>query len=117
MLPENAHELCTNKLFISLTRYSDFKNVVVSEFETREELIQVRNDKNIYFMTFHFRRFSAVRLFRSIVVGNLQNIVELNTVTEVFQIISQYMTITLLLFLRFLENRIYVRMIRIVLAC
>lgn len=41
MLPENAHELCSGRLFISLTRYKDFKNVVVSQFETRDELIQV----------------------------------------------------------------------------
>lgn len=41
MLPQNAHELCTDRLFISLTRYKDFKNVVVSEFNTRDELIQV----------------------------------------------------------------------------
>ncbi|KAI6176419.1 Phospholipase, patatin family [Aphelenchoides bicaudatus] len=40
MLPVNAHELCSGRLFISLTRYRDFKNVVVSQFETRDELIQ-----------------------------------------------------------------------------
>ncbi|KAI6216581.1 PNPLA domain-containing protein [Aphelenchoides fujianensis] len=40
MLPPNAHELCSGRLFISLTRYRDFKNVVVSEFKTRDELIQ-----------------------------------------------------------------------------
>lgn len=40
-LPMDAHKICTNRLFISLTRASDFKNVVVSEYATREELIQV----------------------------------------------------------------------------
>ncbi|KAI6187596.1 PNPLA domain-containing protein [Aphelenchoides besseyi] len=40
MLPPNAHELCSGRLFISLTRYRDFKNIVVSEFKTRDELIQ-----------------------------------------------------------------------------
>jgi len=40
-LPENAHELATGKLFISLTRVCDGKNVIVSEYASREELIQV----------------------------------------------------------------------------
>lgn len=41
ILPENAHILCSGRLFISLTRACDYKNVIVSEFETRDELIQV----------------------------------------------------------------------------
>lgn len=40
VLPENAHEIATGKLFISLTRVSDRKNVVVSEYDSKEELIQ-----------------------------------------------------------------------------
>lgn len=40
-LPPNAHELCTNKLAISLTRYRDGENVIIEEFDSREELIQV----------------------------------------------------------------------------
>lgn len=47
ILPDNAHILCTGRLFISLTRARDYKNVVVSEFETRDELIQV-----IFFFNF-----------------------------------------------------------------
>ncbi|XP_056373354.1 patatin-like phospholipase domain-containing protein 2 [Hyla sarda] len=39
-LPENAHELASGKLCISLTRVSDGENVLVSEFATKEELIQ-----------------------------------------------------------------------------
>uniref|UniRef100_A0A915AVN0 triacylglycerol lipase n=1 Tax=Parascaris univalens TaxID=6257 RepID=A0A915AVN0_PARUN len=39
-LPVNAHELCTGRLQISLTRERDRKNVIVSEFKTKEELIQ-----------------------------------------------------------------------------
>lgn len=40
-LPENAHELCTGRLAISLTRYKDGENVIIEEFDSREELIQV----------------------------------------------------------------------------
>ncbi|XP_041113184.1 patatin-like phospholipase domain-containing protein 2 isoform X2 [Polyodon spathula] len=39
-LPENAHELATGRLCISLTRVSDGENVLVSEFSSKEELIQ-----------------------------------------------------------------------------
>ncbi|MEE6477566.1 hypothetical protein FKM82_011553 [Ascaphus truei] len=39
-LPENAHELATEKLCVSLTRVSDAENVLVSEFNSKEELIQ-----------------------------------------------------------------------------
>ena len=41
-LPDNAHELATGRLFISLTRVTDRKNVVVSEYDSKEELIQVQ---------------------------------------------------------------------------
>lgn len=40
LLPENAHKLCSGRLFISLTRVSDGKNVLMSEFESRDQLIQ-----------------------------------------------------------------------------
>ncbi|KAM4676790.1 patatin-like phospholipase domain-containing protein 2 [Discoglossus pictus] len=39
-LPENAHELASGKLYISLTRVSDGENVLVSDFSSKEELIQ-----------------------------------------------------------------------------
>ncbi|CAF2358780.1 unnamed protein product [Rotaria sp. Silwood2] len=41
ILPPNAHEICSGRLFISLTRWKDNKNVIISHFHTREELIQV----------------------------------------------------------------------------
>ena len=42
VLPENAHELVNNKLFISVTRCTTSKeNVLLSRFESRQELIQV----------------------------------------------------------------------------
>lgn len=41
ILPPNAHEICSGRLYISLTRWKDHKNVIISQFHTREELIQV----------------------------------------------------------------------------
>ncbi|KAM4619397.1 1-acylglycerol-3-phosphate O-acyltransferase Pnpla3-like isoform 1-T1 [Polymixia lowei] len=40
-LPEDAHIHASGKLCVSLTRASDGKNVLVSEFDSRDELIQV----------------------------------------------------------------------------
>ncbi|VDP27507.1 unnamed protein product [Soboliphyme baturini] len=39
ILPENAHRLASGRLFISLTRFQDGENVRVSEFSSKEELI------------------------------------------------------------------------------
>ncbi|XP_043565139.1 patatin-like phospholipase domain containing 3 isoform X1 [Chiloscyllium plagiosum] len=39
-LPENAHQLATGRLCISLTRVPDGENVLVSDFNSKEELIQ-----------------------------------------------------------------------------
>ncbi|XP_030057121.1 patatin-like phospholipase domain-containing protein 2 isoform X2 [Microcaecilia unicolor] len=39
-LPSNSHELATGRLGISLTRVSDGENVLLSQFNTKEELIQ-----------------------------------------------------------------------------
>lgn len=41
MLPENAHEIASGKLHISLTRVPDLKNVIVSKFFSKEDLIEV----------------------------------------------------------------------------
>lgn len=40
-LPSNAHQLATGRVRISLTRFSDGENVVVDQFDSRAELIQV----------------------------------------------------------------------------
>uniref|UniRef100_A0A3P8UFX6 PNPLA domain-containing protein n=1 Tax=Cynoglossus semilaevis TaxID=244447 RepID=A0A3P8UFX6_CYNSE len=40
-LPEDAHLKASGKLCVSLTRVADGKNVLVSEFDSRDELIQV----------------------------------------------------------------------------
>ncbi|KYO32344.1 1-acylglycerol-3-phosphate O-acyltransferase Pnpla3 isoform X1 [Alligator mississippiensis] len=39
-LPENTHQLVSGKLYISLTRVSDGSNVLVSDFNSKEEIIQ-----------------------------------------------------------------------------
>lgn len=40
--PSRSDIICSGRLFISATRARDYKNVVLSEFDSREELIQVR---------------------------------------------------------------------------
>lgn len=40
-LPEDAHARASGKLCVSLTRVSNGRNVLVSEFNSREELIEV----------------------------------------------------------------------------
>lgn len=40
MLPDNAHQLCSGRLHVSLTRVSDGKNVLISQFDTRDDLLQ-----------------------------------------------------------------------------
>ena len=40
-LPENAHEIASGNLHISMTRVSDWQNVVVSEYESKQELVDV----------------------------------------------------------------------------
>jgi len=41
ILPEDAHLRVSGKLHISLTRVYDRQNVIVTQFNSREELIQV----------------------------------------------------------------------------
>ncbi|KAL9955305.1 hypothetical protein ACROYT_G036611 [Oculina patagonica] len=40
ILPDNAHELASGRLHLSLTRVSDLKNVIVSEFHSKEDLVE-----------------------------------------------------------------------------
>lgn len=40
-MPENGHEVAAGRLGISLTRVSDGENVILSDFNSKEELIQV----------------------------------------------------------------------------
>ena len=41
ILPPDAHEICSGRLYISLTRWKDNKNVIINQYHSREELIQV----------------------------------------------------------------------------
>ncbi|XP_074605906.1 patatin-like phospholipase domain-containing protein 2 [Acropora palmata] len=40
MLPDNAHEIASGRLHISLTRVPDFTNLIVSEFSSKDDLIE-----------------------------------------------------------------------------
>lgn len=40
ILPDDAHKIVSGRLFVSLTRVSDRENIVVSEFTSKEDLIQ-----------------------------------------------------------------------------
>lgn len=40
-LPDDAHLLANNRLFVSLTRVSDGQNLLVSQFDSKEDLMQV----------------------------------------------------------------------------
>lgn len=108
MLPVNAHELCSERLFISLTRYRDFKNVVVSQFDTRDELIQVCS-KNFQVFSILFRQSCVLPSFRSTVDGSLPFTEEKLIVTEDSVTISPSMIRTQSPFRPFAVNLIYVR--------
>lgn len=43
VLPEDSYKFATGKLHVSLTRVTDGENVVVSEYRSKEELIEVRH--------------------------------------------------------------------------
>ena len=40
-LPSNSNRVCSGRLFVSVTSLKDRKNVIISEFDSKEELIQV----------------------------------------------------------------------------
>lgn len=44
-LPADAHLRASGKLCVSLTRLADGKNVLVSQFDSREELAQVERSR------------------------------------------------------------------------
>lgn len=44
-LPDDAHILVSGRLCVSLTRVPDGKNVLVSEFRSRDELVEVRGPR------------------------------------------------------------------------
>jgi len=46
-LPSDAYQRASGQLFISLTRVSDLKNVIVSEFESNKDLIDVSHFEHL----------------------------------------------------------------------
>lgn len=44
-LPEDAHRRVSGRLCVSLTRVADGKNVLVSEFRSRDELVEVQSPR------------------------------------------------------------------------
>ena len=40
-LPDDCHKRATGRLYISATRVSDGKNVLISQFDSKEDLIRV----------------------------------------------------------------------------
>lgn len=40
-LPANIHQLTSGRMFVSLTRVSDWRNVLVSEFRSKDEVVDV----------------------------------------------------------------------------
>ena len=41
--PDNVHQIVSGRLFVSLTRLSDMQNVMISEFHSKNDLIEVNN--------------------------------------------------------------------------
>ncbi|KAM8864530.1 patatin-like phospholipase domain-containing protein 4 [Spinachia spinachia] len=39
-LPSDAHKLANGRLYVSMTRLSDYKHIVISEFQTKEDVVQ-----------------------------------------------------------------------------
>uniref|UniRef100_A0A8C3G9W9 PNPLA domain-containing protein n=1 Tax=Cyclopterus lumpus TaxID=8103 RepID=A0A8C3G9W9_CYCLU len=64
-LPADAHLRASGKLCVSLTRLSDRQNVLVSEFDSREELIQVEWRRTEMFLCSDISKSSVLRLPRN----------------------------------------------------
>ncbi|CAH3028774.1 unnamed protein product, partial [Porites evermanni] len=86
ILPENAHELASGRLHISLTRVSDLKNVIVSEFFSKEDLVEIHLDVSYsrmsaspieyHFLYLHKTLFRHMKLHNKITIftcGHIQN--------------------------------------------
>ena len=43
-LPSNSHRIASGRLFISVTSLKDRKNAILSEFDSKEDLIQVTHN-------------------------------------------------------------------------
>lgn len=61
-LPDEAHLLASGRLFVSLTRVSDGKNLLVSHFHSKEDLIQVIKSLSIKSMSSPCHKFPLCSL-------------------------------------------------------
>lgn len=41
MFPQDAHKIVNGRLFVGMTRLKDMKSIIVNEFESRQDLIDV----------------------------------------------------------------------------
>lgn len=57
-LPHDAHKIVSGKLHISLTRVYDGKNVIVTDFPTREDLLQV--SVTSFIISFMYTKFYVI---------------------------------------------------------
>lgn len=46
-LPSNAHQLANRRLAVSMTRLTDGKHIVISEYKSKEDVLQVSKDLRI----------------------------------------------------------------------
>lgn len=75
-LPSDAHLLASGRLCVSLTRVSDGENVLVSDFNSKEELIQVKGGDSLlwyeYSMMQRFRWHHLIECCAPFTGTNLQ---------------------------------------------
>jgi patatin-like phospholipase domain-containing protein 3 len=48
VLPDNIHEVVQGRLHVSLTKVYDGTNILVNQFASKEEVIQVHTDLHLY---------------------------------------------------------------------
>ena len=71
-LPDDAHHRATGRLGISLTRVSDGENVLVSQFNSKEELVQVSVSHSGSYSHQSTTKFRCLKLSQTF-TNNLQN--------------------------------------------
>lgn len=55
-LPQDAHKHASGKLYVSVTRFPNFKNSIMSHFDSRDDLIQVNQYNNPQFIAMYIFR-------------------------------------------------------------
>ena len=59
-LPKDAYKRACGKMHISLTRVSDWKNIVVSEYDSNEDLVDVSSKRVFFHFSFLLARGSCL---------------------------------------------------------